>query len=109
MQALFLLQFLLQFLQREIRLALQPTPQPFPDRRGKLRFASGTVRDAFGLFGFPFVRNQLPHITNAYLEPLRDLFLGLLAFFVTLQDPAPQLVAECFRYAVIAGASPNLQ
>ena len=100
MQAFFLLQFLLQLLQCEIGLALEPTPQPFANRRGKLGFASRTVSNTFGLARFSLVRNQLANVTNAYLEPLRDLFLVLLAFLVTLQNPAPQLVAECFRHSV---------
>lgn len=54
----------LQFLQREIGLALQPTAQPFPDRRGKLGFASGTVRDTFGLARFSLVGDKFPYITN---------------------------------------------
>jgi hypothetical protein len=29
---------------------------------------------------------------------LRDLFLGLFAFLTTLQDPAAQVVPECFRH-----------
>ena len=98
MQAFLLLEFLLQLLQREIGLALQPTPQPFPDRRGKLRFAPRTVRNAFGLPRSSLVRDQFSNVTNAYLEPLRDLFLGLLAFFVTLQDPATQVVSIGFRH-----------
>lgn len=98
MQARLVLELLLQLLQREVGLALEPTPQPFANRWGKLRFAPGTVGNAFGLARSSLVGDKFPDITNAYLEPLRDLFLVLFAFLTTLQYLAAQVVPIRFRH-----------
>ena len=99
-QVFLLLEFLLQLLQREIGVALQPTLQPLPDRRGELWFASRMMRNPFGLTGSSLMCDQLPNVAKTDLEPLRNLFLGLFAFLATLQNPASQVICVGFRHCL---------
>src|SRR5579885_3188826 len=81
-------------------MAFQPILQPFPDWQSELRFASRMMRNPFGLAGSLLMRDQLSYVANAYLESLCNFFLGLFAFFATLQNPASQVVSVGFRHSL---------
>src|SRR5271165_2518547 len=105
-QLAVLQKFLLQLRQGQVRLLLQPCPQPLPNGLRQLGLASRLVRDALHLPMAQLLPAQLLHIPVAYPKALGQLLQRQLALGVRLQNLPRQIVGIRSRPA---GASRRIR
>jgi len=86
--------FLLQLRQGQVRLLLQPSPQPLTNRPGEFGLAPRLVRNPLHLPLPQLLSAQLLHISVAHPEAPGQLLQRHLALGVRFQNLPPQIVGK---------------